>query len=232
MQARLPLLDADECAQAVEQLQGLERHWTHRHDYLPSYTLGAAAYLDVPRHGIATYTVRAVRMNKFLRRDFGWLHQRTAEALADHLGEPVGLTRRFATPGFHIFRHHPNLGELKARLHFDLQAERLDFDASATHDPACRLSFTTAVALPEDGAGLYIWPLTHEQTRELNDADFDTQVRAVEPEYQGYTLGELFVHDGSHLHSIASDRKMVSGESRVTYQGHAIRVDGEWQLYW
>ena len=47
-----------------------------------------------------------------------------------------------------------------------------------------------------------------------------------------YALGELFVHDGDHLHRIAADHPMASGERRLTLQGHGARLDGRWWLYW
>lgn len=232
MLARLPLLEPEACAAALEVVCGYRQYWTPRHDFLPSFTLGAAAYLDVPRHGVPVYVVRSVRNNKLLRRDLAWLYARLTEAMAEQLDAPVEVTRRFGVPGFHIFEHHPQLASLEPRLHFDLQAFRLDFDPAAAADPARRLSFTVAVAMPEDGAGLYTWPVLHQDVTDTSDAGLAAAAAATTPTYHPYVLGELFIHDGSHLHRIAADRSIRPKERRVTFQGHGIEVDGTWQLYW
>ncbi|MCA9549755.1 MAG: hypothetical protein KC933_06945 [Myxococcales bacterium] len=232
MLARRPLLDPTECAATMELVLAHRKLWTPRHDSLPSFTLGAAAYLDVPRHGIHTYIMRAVRNNKILRRELEWLFRRLTEAMAALLEAPVEVTPRFAVPGFHIFEYHLDLGQLQPRLHFDLQAFHLDFPTAAAADPARRLSFTVAVAMPADGAGLHTWPIKHGEVQDTSDSGLAAAAAKTTSTYHPYALGELFVHDGSHLHQIAADRRGVPGESRVTFQGHGLEVDGVWQLYW
>jgi hypothetical protein len=232
MFARRPLLDPGECAAALEVVKAHRAAWTPRHDVLPSFTLGAAAYLDVPRHGVPVYIVRSVRNNKVLRRDLPWLYARLCDALAELLGAPAQVTRRFAVPGFHVFEHHPEMAALQPRLHFDLQAYHLDFDPAAARDPARRFSFTVAVAMPADGAGLHTWPIMHGDVADTSDAGLAAAASQTTSTYHPYVLGELFVHDGSHLHRIAADRQVRPGESRVTFQGHGILQDGAWQLYW
>lgn len=230
--ARLPLLEPAECDDIWQRVAAHEARWTPRHADLPSFTLGAAAYLDVPRQGVATYLVRAVRNNKLLRREFADLLERTQATLQSHLGAPVEVTRRFAVPGFHVFRHHPRMHELEPRVHFDLQQHRLDFPEDDAVDPAKVFSFTVAIAIPEAGAGLYIWPRALTDVPDHSPQALKTVGREVEPEFHGYRLGELFVHDGGHLHAIAADRVAAPGEVRVTYQGHGIFTGGAWQIYW
>ncbi len=232
MVVHLPLFSEAECEGYWASVLALKKYWTHRHDYLPSHTLGAAAYLDVPRHGLATYMVRSVRMNRFLRRDFASLLDGVAGCLSEHLGAPTVITPRFAVPGFHVFEHHPRMAELKPRIHFDLQGFRLDFDQDDAADPDKRLSFTVPICMPEDGAGLHVWPIHYDSTEGQTNAEAKAAYDKVEPAYHAYSLGELLVHDGSHLHAIATGHTVQPGETRVTFQGHGQQTGGVWHLYW
>lgn len=232
MVTHLPLFSPSECAAFWSSIQSLETYWTHRHDFLPSYTLGAAAYLDVPRHGLATYMVRAIRVNRFLRRDFGALLERVAQRLSQHLGAPTQITSRFAVPGFHIFKHHPRLGELKPSIHFDLQGFELDFDAADAADPEKRISFTVPICIPKAGAGLDVWPIHYDSTEHQTNAQAGEAFASVQRTYHAYRLGELLIHDGSHLHAIAAGHEVAPHDLRVTLQGHGQFTQGAWQLYW
>lgn len=63
---------------------------------------------------------------------------------------------------------------------------------------------------------------------------FDSKAlaKSVRPETIEYTKGALVLHDGLSLHSIG--RSMVSSPRglRLTFQGHAILLQGRWVLYW
>ncbi len=218
-----PLLDADDCARARAAVDALRRYWTPRHPELPSATLGAAAYLDIPTDGVRQYYTRATRARRALHREFDWLYERLTAAVEAALGAPAAITTAYAPPGFHIFRWHERLSELSPKLHYDLQHEHLDWKTSPNADPSRRFSFTVPIAMPAAGAGLYVWPITHGEP-----------VPADPPgaTYHPYALGDLFIHDGFHLHQIAADRPMFEGEERVTFQGHGVLDDGVWQLYW
>lgn len=200
-----------------------------RHPELPSFTLGGAAYLDVPEGGVPRYLVAKSRGNKILARHFGWLHSLVAEALSNILDGPVYITSRFALPGFHIYGHHASLAELTPRVHWDLQDTRLPDWEAAPRPPGERCSFTLPIRIPEGGAGVEIW--------DIDAADFSFQeavTRAAEqpPEYFAYETGALFVHTGDLLHRIANTCLPEPGEVRLTLQGHGRKSDQGWELYW
>jgi hypothetical protein len=229
---RIPLLNEAECQRNWQAAKALRKYWTHRHAFLPSYSVGAAAYLDVPAEGVHTYLMRAIRMNKFLRRDFGPLAESVRAAIEDHVGATTVISPRFAVPGFHIFETHPRLDELKPRVHFDLQGLRLDFKSEDAEDPEKRLSFTIAVSLPKGGAGLNTWDFQHSEYMQMTPAEVEDYFATLQATYHSYNLGELVIHTGSKLHAIAANLEMDPDDARVTYQGHAQFTQGQWQLYW
>lgn len=217
------LLTPDECTRARAAVDKLILYWTPRHPDLPSFTVGAAAYLDIPTDGVRQYYTRATRARRALHRELGWIYDKLTAAIEAALGAPAAITTQYAPPGFHIFQWHPRLGELSPKVHFDLQHEHLDWRTSPNMDPDRRFSFTVPITIPAAGAGLYVWPITHGQA--VPDAPPDAT-------YHAYRVGDLFLHDGFHLHQIAADRPMNEGEERVTFQGHGVLDDGVWQLYW
>ena len=89
-----------------------------------------------------------------------------------------------------------------------------------------------AIAMPKAGAGLYFWEQPLHETPDRRDEALIALGEAKESTYYGYELGELFVHDGLHLHAIAGDRVAEPGEVRATLQGHGIFTQGSWQIYW
>ena len=232
MLERLPLLSTEECRQVGTVVHGLRPYWTSRHDDLPSYTLGAAAYLDIPNHGIRTYLVRTVRTNRRLLMQLPWLYARLVERLSEHLNRPAAVTSQFAAPGFHIFRAHERLHELEPKLHFDLQYQRLDFPVPDAANKDHRLSFTVAINLPKAGGGLYIWDIESEDYTGKPGSSLVALSQQCSPILHEYNLGELLLHDGNHLHQIAADRPLAPEEERLTLQGHGLLTGGVWQLYW
>ena len=58
------------------------------------------------------------------------------------------------------------------------------------------------------------------------DPIYDTK-----PMVMPYTVGESCYHTGHVLHQIVPGYKLTPGDRRVTLQGHAVRCDGIWRLY-
>jgi hypothetical protein len=227
---RIPMLSIAECDAIAERVLGLDSFFSRRHDDLPSFTLGGAAYLDITAGGFPRYLITKSRGNKVLRRHFGELLERVASVLSSALGKDAFLTSRFALPGFHIFRHHPGIGRLAPVLHFDLQD--YDLEIAGERRAMARRSFTVAVRMPKAGAGIEIWDLWHH---EVADLPFD-EARRLGAERRmdrhAYVLGELFLHTGDQLHQIDDSYPIEPGDDRITLQGHAIETDRGFEVYW
>lgn len=209
---RLPVLDPAECEDWVLLVSLQRRHWRRRHPEAPFYTLGQAAYLDA-RLGPGGYYDREERRrnNTLLRGQFLPLLELVAEVLDRHLGRTVRLAEEEAAlPGFHIYLPHPVFAGPVAKRHRDLQyRQAFPRDTIAAGD---LLTFTLPLSTPP-GSGLALW----------DDPDGS-------PVHLPYADGELVVHDGmlEHRAELACDGEL----ERITLQGHGIRRDGEFLLYW
>lgn len=229
---RQALLTPVECGRIAEQVKALEPSWARRHEVLPSFTLGAAAYLDIPTAGLAAYRIRAARSNPLLRASFERVYGALQQGLAQVLGAPTALSPRLALPGFHLFLHHPLLATLMPSLHFDLQWNLLRWPEAEAAPPDHHRSFTVLIEAGEGGAGLWTWPIAYDPEQNLNERELRALVHGQEPLRHEYHLGELFVHSGRMLHQIDSTRSMAPGQARITLQGHAFFSGGTWLLYW
>ena len=88
------------------------------------------------------------------------------------------------------------------------------------------------MALPAKGRGLKTWDIRYDEYVKL-DADRKAKLRAVRiKEYHPYTLGQMVLHSGFQLHQVAPTPECGPGDERITLQGHGIKRDGVWQLYW
>jgi hypothetical protein len=146
------------------------------------------------------------------------------------LDEEVSLDLERAVPGFHVFvlsgedRSNDNPAQ---RAHFDLQWQL----AYPGVRPEATLSFTLAIATPIGGAGIALWPLRRDRPGQFVGAAWS---RALElaPEIVPYAPGRLVLHDGLMLHAIGAAETARPTGRRITLQGHGVRLNGRWRLYW
>ncbi len=230
MLLRHQIFSEQACAALATKIEGLERLWTRRHDDLPSFTLGASAYLDLP-NGIPKYIAGGNRGNMMLKRHFADENLLLMAGLKKALDAPVFMTKRYAQPGFHIFKHHPDLEDLKPSMHWDLQEVQLPDYEGTPGPPGSRFSFTLPLRLPASGGGLQMWDAlfdinTHKEVLKFHK---ETQPPST---HHAYALGEAFIHSGLMLHQIATATMPGPGEARVTWQGHGKKTDRGWELYW
>lgn len=211
---RLRLLDPRECDVLAARVDGLAAHWIDRHPLAPFYTLGAAAYLDMPA-GRALYETRAAAANPLLDDGFAACYARLCDGLGGLLGATVVLDPDpgHARPGFHVYRASPFFAFDVASVHTDRQYQLLDWPGGTLPGEDDVLTFTLPLRQPA-GSGLRLWP------------DGPTQ-----PSRQiDYRPGELIVHDGLTPHQ-AVLMPTAAGD-RITLQGHAVRIGATWRVYW
>ena len=230
---REPLLTVEARQRTLAEVQRLRRFWRRRHPRLPSFTLGAASYLDVPESGLQGYFAATVRTRARLAQAFQALYEQVRSALANHVGgDAVAYHPTLAGPGFHIFEAHPDIGTLNPKLHFDLQHQHFDWADPAFDTPGRRLSFTVVIDLPASGGGLWIWPITRFDVDRLDADRQQALLERTAPERVSYALGELIIHSGDHLHQIDRSEALRPGDGRVTLQGHGLKEGDRWWLYW
>ncbi len=211
---RLALLDPRECDEIAAAVDSMTAHWIDRHPLAPFYTLGAAAYLDMPA-GRDLYAARVAANNPLLDGRFAACYARLCDGLRAMLGAPVvpDPDPGHARPGFHIYCASPFFAFDVASLHTDRQYQLLDWPGDFRPDEDDVLTFTLPLRQPP-GSGLRLWP------------DGPTQpCRQID-----YRPGELVVHDGLTPHQ-AVLMPAASGD-RITLQGHAVRIGTTWRVYW
>lgn len=230
------VLDAGECGRAADLIYALRPHWEPRLADAPFFTLGAASYMDaIPAARQAEYYEKAARLNPVLEENFGWLYAKLTRALEQHLGAACAFEPRAARPGFHIFLPVPVFQQSLASIHVDLQYELLDWRGHPRPDFGNPVSFTLSVVLPRGGGGLHTWDVPYEAVRGLSRPEIARTVASTPPELRRYAPGSIVLHSGHTLHQIAPLPAIEPGDprdARITLQGHAMRSEGTWWLYW
>jgi len=215
-------------------------------------TLGAASYAN----GLEEYNLIKNKINPVIKNNFLDLLNIVKDYLELSINEPCYFDENLSYPGFHIFYtdHKDALLPLTS-LHIDTPYELhknyllkkysvVDFDSPIT--------FTLCLKLPKSGAGLYYWDKdnwdkqTEEQSYEFysdvydkystifktNTPSREDYERFLQPKILSYEIGSIVLFKGNLLHQIAPFYNPIySDESRITLQGHGIKCDNKWLLY-
>jgi hypothetical protein len=218
------LLTEADCAGIAKRVVELRPHWTQRSPGF--FTLGAASYMDGARSS-EKYLAVASRINAILLRSFSGLYRDLADFLEALLDEPVRLDSRRAAPGFHVFEYSGadrGRDDEAPRAHFDLQWR----NAYPGRTPTGTLSFTLLIEAPSGGASMAVWNLRYQDAFEAGRE----YAKRYEPQHVDYAPGRLIMHDGLILHAIGGAGIRNPLGRRITLQGHGIRFERNWLLYW
>jgi len=213
----IKVIEADDCKIWTEKVHQQRVYWTSRHQSLPFFTLGLAAYLDASSaerrtEGTAPYNNLRLRSwnNNLLKKNFASLLDRCLDAMEDLTKLHAHFDcEHTALPGFHIHLPHSLFAGKVASKHIDLQFKRV-FPRVQFSDKDV-MTFTVPLSLPE-GAGLKVWQGSTESLHR-------------------YELGTMLVHSGLQPHQAIL---FPSGGNtpRVMLQGHGVRINNQWLLYW
>jgi hypothetical protein len=220
------LLTETECASLAKRVVELRSHWTQRSPGF--YSLGAASYIDAVGP-VGGYVAAAKRINAILLRSFSSLYRDLTDFLEELLDEPVRPDGARAAPGFHVFEYNgANRGhdDETPRAHFDLQWRSAYPDLT----PTGTLSFTLLIEAPSGGASMAVWDLRYQDA--LNGVTFRDYATRHKPQRVDYAPGRLVMHDGLVLHAIGAAGINNPSGRRITLQGHGIRLDRSWLIYW
>ena len=223
----LPVLSPRECDAIAERVHELRDYWILRQAGF--YTLCHAAYMDC-RDPVTRlrYFENAPRLNGLLVDHFRPLYQSVIASLEAALGGRCTLAERQAIPGFHVWLGSgiPHRGFDVASVHFDLQY--LDNGLCGDRRVTARevVSLTLPVRLPRAGGGLNVWDVRYPEPAGSEVWPFTRMARI------RYKIGSLVLHTGHELHQIAPVKSIEDGDERICLQGHAIRQNEGWLLYW
>ena len=214
--------------------------------------LGAASYAN----NLEEYNLIKNKINPVIKNNFLDLLDIVRSYIEQSINEPCYFNENLSYPGFHIFYadHKDSLLPLTSlhidtpyQLHKDYllkEYNHVDFDFP--------LTFTLCLKLPKSGAGLYYWDKdnwdkqTEEQSYEFysdiyekyaslfktNTPTREEYEKFIEPKILSYEIGNIVLFKGNLLHQIAPFYSPIySDELRITMQGHGIKCDGKWLLY-
>jgi hypothetical protein len=230
MISKIKLLTKTECTEIVSEVHNLKEFWIHRHPVLPFYTLGRASYIDACEDKCKYYD-EAKFNNTILQNNFQWLYSKLLDCLIKELNSSVCYAANAALPGFHIFLAHRQFEQPMASIHRDLQYKLLDWPFE--HSDTCpSISFTLAIEIPENGGGLNIWDLHHEEIDHLSQIEVSKLILSREKKFYEYEVGSFILHSGHQVHQIAPGRNLQPTDQRITLQGHGLMSQGTWYFYW
>jgi hypothetical protein len=196
-------------AKVREKVMGLSSLWDTRLPDKPFFTLGGSAYLDIDRDDKSLYEYKTRTFNAPMVHCFGDLYKDVQSVLTDHLKIPCNFDHNYCVPGFHIFFSHEDFVTTGGPWHMDMGHIQLGLPEV---DP---ISFTATIKLPTDGGGI--------QYKFTSGG---------EEHYLPYEVGGMILHDGCMMHKIAPLNSLYEDDERITMQGHGVKVDGEYVLFW
>ena len=236
----LPFLTPTECIELRDKVLNMGPAWFHRNGHF--FTLGYATYLDhrnfkdpAPGQGIK-------ERNLLLTSVFAGVYDKLTSAMELHLGKKVIFDESLPLPGFHVFTHLFGKSGFEYS-HFDGQFYYLDWNKYKHVDFANPVSVTVAIALPEHGSGLDIWPESCQVEGKKDEGGNHFQsfsyiapggaITDTTPcTYFPYDLGNLVIHSGLFRHAIHRNPPDSEPSFRITLQCHALLCDDQWVLYW
>ena len=213
------------------------------------YTLGVATYIDGITD-IQYYYDYIKSQNPVFKDYFSWLYDLVIYNLWGEIGE-CQVADFLAYPGFHIFGTKPNeppkmatktyMEQPSATIHVDLQHEQHDFLWNHFKDVDLEntLSFTLPIQVPTNGGGLNTWEeesmkqyeIDNKYTKHMKELDYSKWGDYDEPTVVPYNAGEMFWFIGKLVHQIAPAYNADFNDRRISLQGHGVKCDGKWIIY-
>lgn len=238
------MLTPGECAQWLAVIDALRPHWVRRGPpTLSAYTLGAATYLDA--QPLALYQQMAAQLNPVLQQHFADLYQMLELVLAPHVG-PVAPAHGLALPGFHVYGEPEGqqmspascqfMEQPVGSIHVDMpyRSHQAYWAQFAQVDFVDTLTFTLCLRAPLHGAGLNVWGQMQfdegHPPQQMPRGRFDPAALGPAVRYP-YREGGLHFFRGHLVHQMAPGVQLSGQDRRVTLQGHAVRADGIWRMF-
>jgi hypothetical protein len=238
------LLSKKECDDILLKIYQLKNFWIQRSKTVPFYTLGLAAYLD--KNENYCNPEKRNLYNKLLLNNFSNLINKVKICLASCLTSEVDIYINGAVPGFHIYLSHPNLKSSsivhQQTPHMDTQF-RYVFPEKG-YKQKDFISFTLCLSCDND-SGLNIWKpdmelpdnvldlLTDSSTISYSEnnplSKYTAQSIFQKPTFIKYNPGSIFIHNGVFYHYPILNAQKIP---RITLQGHGIKKDGKFLIFW
>jgi hypothetical protein len=185
-------------------------------------TIGEPVYVN--RDRLDYYRASARAESRLLYRHFRLAHERVATYFEHRYALPVVYAEELAVPGFHIF-DYDGPGEYEGgSWHVDALETQVPYLIARRADITAVVNFTVPVQLPDGGSGMDL------------EADAPGAARGRRGGGQAITVpyrtGTMVFTESEVWHRIGRSVCLSPRQRRVTYQGHGVRLDGCWILFW
>ncbi|MCR6485067.1 hypothetical protein M8542_19755 [Amycolatopsis sp. OK19-0408] len=185
-------------------------------------TIGEPLYRN--RERLEHYAACARAENRVLYRHFRVVHERVAAFFEQRYGLPVVYAEELAVPGFHVFGFEGPGEYLGGCWHVDVLETQAPCLVARDADITAVVNFTVPFELPDGGSGMDL------------EADGPAATAARRGGGQAITVpyraGRMLFTESEVWHRISGSRCLSPGQRRVTHQGHGVRLDDRWILFW
>jgi hypothetical protein len=196
-------------------------------------TLGIAAYQNT--QNIESYFSKTKKLNPTLWNNFESIYIKIKIVFEELFGCKVLYPAyKLSLPGFHIFEIGRKECFYGGSPHFDLSFKNIPFiqDNTSTNYPE-HYSFTIPLQLPNSGSGLNIWELElSEFTSTMSEEDKLKICNEKNKSFIEYHLGEMVLFNGYNYHQIAAVNQIIRSDRRITMQGHLVKCNNNFLIYW
>jgi hypothetical protein len=183
-------------------------------------TIGEPLYRNRDRQDYYTACARAE--GRALYQHFRLAHERIARFFEHRYALPVVYAEELAVPGFHLFDFEV-AGEYDGGgWHVDALETQTPYLTARRADIAAVVNFTVPFELPDGGSGMEL------------EADLPGSLRrgGGEAVTAPYRTGTMLFTESEVWHRIGSSRCHSPAQRRITVQGHGVRLDERWILFW
>lgn len=247
MYKNIDFLSAEECNDIRNRIFSLKDYWIDRSraispfEDVPFYSLGVASYIDCIRPSEShLYFENAKKTNKILRDNFQGLFTKMENVIRKEFSCDVAYIDDFALPGFQMYLADWFFEDFTGPKHCDFHHHLLDWEKyGISYDYQENMTFTASIKLPKSGAGVYMWDKTYEYDKnaDLTYEEHRSLMYAVdlpdeEREYFRYEPGKIFFHSGNRYHQVAEIYEMENDDERITFQGHAVKHNNTYYIFW
>lgn len=200
-------------------------------------------------------------INPILKQSFGWVYDKICSRILEEISEPciVDKSANLAFPGFHIIYSHKNSHRVTEAIHLDYQwkahIDNLKSIFKSVNEENF-LTFTLCIKTPINGCGLYYWPLKKAENYSFEEAEKEYEYikntantiqpfsaknegcdrvfyeNELKPSILNYKQGFITLLTQPILHQVMPfNLPFIENDTRITMQGHGIKCDGIWRLY-
>ena len=230
----VPVFSEKQSLEVARKLENLRSFWLKRG--LGFYTFGIATYLDImcSKKPIDDYYNRISYYNNLISEHFEAELEEVKRIISEYFKISSRFEPKVAFPGFHIFENEGlTLVDLPSQ-HFDLQHRYLQWPFGPVSDDV--ISFTLPIKIPKNGAALDFWSFDESDWKRLEKMGRKVDIKKIgqlKPlQRHEYRVGVMTIQLKPILHRIAAISRRFAEDQRITLQGHAVKNNNEWVLYW